>query len=276
MKSKYYLKIKEIINLIYELTKDGYQGEFKSMGRTTGAIATFLKKKNILKSESCSNGKPGVSYYYKWNETVPQPSDVFIRQIQDEYYELNRERKRKWVQENNGITSDNQNKTTMKPETYQKVKDAVYTIYNLTKDGFQGEFKSMSNTIRIVNTILIREKVVELKNVYIGSKDGRTCHYKWKRESTQPAETFISHIANEYSKYLKQRNDKARKKTNKEIPDYFQKEENPKPGNLPSNGKIITNEQQIEKISDIEIWKELKRRGWTIEGEKLTKQETME
>ena len=181
----------------------------------------------------------------------------------------------------------------MKSEIYKKVEESINAIYELTKDGYEGEFASMGYITSKIVMLLKNKGVLEFrtgKNV----NNKKTNYYKWKEGAMQPTNLFIQKMTKEYQDFHKEKHQKSKNKYNveksregfhailkeefkpeekKEIP--METETKPTPRNLPDGSRVLTTEDILAKMSDAELWQELKRRGWMISNGKLVKQQIM-
>jgi hypothetical protein len=84
--------VKEAVETIYELTKDGgYTGNLTTLGDTATIVIRLLKESGTLTEERNGNKAPT----YRWNAQATEPTPVFIRKISEDYRKLVEDMKQK-------------------------------------------------------------------------------------------------------------------------------------------------------------------------------------
>ena len=155
--------------------------------------------------------------------------------------------------------------TKYRYEETVKAIDFIYALTNnrLYSDGW-GKYKF---ALKRVATILINRGVL----VTVGNKF-RKHTYKWNPTASEPTEHFYKSVAQEIANI--EREYKVRKKAESVGLKPVKKEE-PKPSASPTPKKEEKTEPQWaiwqDDTSDQALWDELKRRGYTIEDNKLVK-----
>lgn len=173
------------------------------------------------------------------------------------------------------------------------VKDAVETIYELTKDGYTGTLSTLGYTTTIVARLLKERGILKVID-----KQGQMPTYRWNEEAMAPTAVFIKSIDDAYKRY--QTDKKAKTLENKVkaevraskrgihaiFPQSGHTEEKPQEepeeaAEEPAGPPVISKASELPNgislilFTDEELWKELLRRGWSIRDNRLVKTITM-
>ena len=129
--SKINPSVKEAVETIYELTKDGYTGDLSTLGWTVSTIARLLKTNGALQVTENLGAKPT----YHWNEQAMAPTTVFIKNIDEAFKKYQSERKAR-TREKARVTADvTSSKRGLHAVFRQQADDMPSTE---DKDGFTG------------------------------------------------------------------------------------------------------------------------------------------
>ena len=140
---------------------------------------------------------------------------------------------------------------------YEETKRIIDYIYTVTSNDYpHGSWTNESYNVKRIVTILIKRGVL----INIGDNKFKRTAYKWNPAAMEPNETFYKSIAQEIAdsdrRYrLAKMGDKTPTKTETVRPTLSE--------------TAIAVKSKIVDFTAQELWNELKRRGYSIEGDKL-------
>lgn len=141
---------------------------------------------------------------------------------------------------------------------YEETKRIIDYIYTVTSNDYpHGAWTNESYNVKRIVTILIKRGVL----IYVGKSKKRGVSYQWNQGAMAPTETFYKSIAQEIanterSYRLKKMGDKTQAKT--------------EPSNPALSETATAIKSKIVDFTAQELWNELKRRGYFIDGNKIT------
>ena len=134
-------KVKDAIELIYEITQEEYRGGFKKESCLFRSVATILVKRgSVIKTGDRRTAR------YKWNPIAMKPTKVFIADVAKEYVED------KHILNKNSKAKQKNNKDMETIETEQKEDAGVVidnpSIQQYTIDELWNEIKRQGGYIK--------------------------------------------------------------------------------------------------------------------------------
>lgn len=133
------------------------------------------------------------------------------------------------------------------PFDLAKCKLVVDTIYELTKDGYEGKLGIDNHTSAV-------SRLLQKRGILKRTGSSRYPRYKWVA-TMPPTDVLYKNILSDYTDIIIQ---PERKKRPGELPPPV-----PRPSNLPPNAKPITG-NVLDRFSSQQLWDELKKRGAQI------------
>ena len=133
------------------------------------------------------------------------------------------------------------------PFDLAKCKLVIDTIFELTKDGYQGKLGIDNHTSAV-------SRLLQKRGILKRTGSSRYPRYKWVA-GMAPTEVLYKNILSDYQAMIIP---PERKKETDELPPPI-----PKTSNLPPGAKPITG-NVLERFSSQQLWEELKRRGAQI------------
>ena len=152
-----------------------------------------------------------------------------------------------------------ENKKKTLPQRVKEVVDFTYEYLVQHEDGITMDAKSLFGADRGIVTVLVKRGIISKTFVAATGRRGVVCKYKWVA-TMPPTKTLYGSILQEL------RNKTEHKQSSRVIDDNTQSNETP----------IIVPEEKtavtlLSGFSDQELWDELKRRGYSAEGDRLVK-----
>ena len=154
-----------------------------------------------------------------------------------------------------------------------KIKEAIDAVYEMTvtPGGYHGHFKDYPTTFWRVVAVLVQRKIVSRERQ---SGDGRTFVYKWVA-TMHPTATLYKSVEQEirdkvraYAKNAKSKEKKGKKGAREETPAVATAPVVETPSPAPVKKEFVTS---LDGFSAQELWDELKKRGFGIEGDRIVK-----
>ena len=151
------------------------------------------------------------------------------------------------------------------------VKDTVDLVFELTTsnpDGYDIKTEEFGFAGSLVIKILVQRGILERTRVKVA---GGRYRYKWVVASA-PTKVLYGSIAQEISDFYKAKNAKyppKKKSAEKATVDVIAEEPIPAPDTVTFHDGPVQVVPSLDPFSAQELWDELKRRGYFIEGERL-------
>ena len=151
------------------------------------------------------------------------------------------------------------------------VKDTVDLVFELTTsnpDGYDIKTEEFGFAGSLVIKILVQRGILERTRVKVA---GGRYRYKWVVASA-PTKVLYGSITQEISDFYKAKNAKyppKKKSAEKATVDVIAEEPIPAPAVVTVHDGPVPAVQSLDPFSAQELWDELKRRGFFIEGERL-------
>lgn len=147
-----------------------------------------------------------------------------------------------------------------------KIKEAVDFIYRLvidTEDGYRAGFSSYDNLVKRVVTALFKRGVLSRECHSGNGKPGRGYIYKWGANMS-PTDNLYKVILGDIRADKKRQNARRYQKIKNNVTPVSVSVESTKP--------YCT----IDRFSSQELWDELKRRGYSPDGDRLVKKDYLD
>lgn len=155
---------------------------------------------------------------------------------------------------------------TIRPSTLRQIRQFVDTIYELTSGTpYGGTFKDETKRFRDVSAILVKRGIVRC-DIGFNGKNKRLTTYSWVAPMA-PTDVLYKSIAQEIVDRERKHNKTYRSK-------HFKKEDMSSSLKRGSDGVDSERPDCVFSIKDCsaqELWDEIKRRGYTIEDNRLVK-----
>lgn len=141
-------------------------------------------------------------------------------------------------------------------KTVKETIDFVYEFLAPHPEGIVMNAKSLGAVPRSIVTILVSRGILQKTYVKADGRIGVECSYKWAA-TMSPTKTLYGSVTGELRDIRKRRNE-ARKKSDHVVAQETVPQESPK--------EYVTT---LDGFSSQELWDELKKRGYTIEDNRL-------
>ena len=154
-------------------------------------------------------------------------------------------------------------------KTVKETVDLVFELTTSNPDGYEMKAKELGNTGKLVVRILLQRGILE--RVRMKNKV-HAFLYKWAVASA-PTKVLYGSITQELTDMIRKKNEKYNaKKKDAEWKDIVKEIPCGEPAQEPVNTIVLTPAPTVsifDPFSDQELWYELKRHGYFIEGERL-------